>query len=428
MSVDGLPWLSEAQGLAQDPPDALVIGAGVIGLACARALQRRGFSVGVIEREAAGAGASAGNAGAFAFADIFPLARPGMIARAPFWLLDPLGPLSIRPGYAATLAPWLWRFWRASRPDRFAAGVKAQTALMVHSERALPDLIADLGAEDMLRRDGQLQVYAGAASWRRAATERAAQRAHGVAMTELIGAAALAEVQPGLAPHFTHGLLTPNWLAVSDPLAFARRIAARVAEAGGRFLRGAAHSLRPDAEGVAVDTDRGLVRAGRAIVAAGAWSGPLALSAGDPVPLDTERGYNTTFRAPGFTLRRQITFPEHGFVVTRIGERIRVGGAVEFAGASAAPNFARARAMMTKARRFLPGLAPADPEEWMGRRPSMPDSLPVIGPARASPRILYAFGHGHLGLTQAAGTAELIADMAEGRRPALDCAAYAANR
>ena len=164
------------------------------------------------------------------------------------------------------------------------------------------------------------------------------------------------------------------------------------------------------------------------LVAAGAWSHRLALGLGDRLPLETERGYNTTLPPGAFDLRRQLTFGSHGFVVTPIAGGVRVGGAVELAGLQARPNFARSQALLDKAKRFLPGLRTEGGTQWMGFRPSMPDSLPVIGVAPGDARVLYAFGHGHLGLTQSAATGELIADLAAGRTPPLDLAPFSATR
>ncbi len=144
------------------------------------------------------------------------------------------------------------------------------------------------------------------------------------------------------------------------------------------------------------------------VIAAGAWSHLLARSVGEHIPLETERGYNTTLPPGAFALQRQLTFPRHGFVVTPIAGGVRVGGAVEFAGLHAPPNYVRAEALLAHAKRFIPGLRTEGGTQWMGFRPSLPDSLPAIGAARADARIVYAFGHGHLGLTQSAATAEIV--------------------
>jgi D-amino-acid dehydrogenase len=164
------------------------------------------------------------------------------------------------------------------------------------------------------------------------------------------------------------------------------------------------------------------------VVAAGAWSHQLARTLNESIPLETERGYNTTLPVGAFDLKRQLTFGGHGFVVTPLECGVRVGGAVEFAGLDAPPDFARSAVLLAKAKGFMPALRTEGGSEWMGFRPSLPDSLPAIGRSAADPRVVYAFGHGHLGLTQSAATARLVADIMSGRVPPLDLAPFNPQR
>jgi D-amino-acid dehydrogenase len=218
---------------------------------------------------------------------------------------------------------------------------------------------------------------------------------------------------------------------VANPLALVRDLERLARERGARFVAARAASVAPEGARVAVALTSGeRLDAEACVLAAGAWSRPLAASLGDPVPLDTERGYNLTFPAGTLGLTRPVAFEGEGFVTTPLDSGDRLGGAVEFAGLEAAPNHARSAAMLARLRGFLPGLPAALPEarRWMGFRPSLPDSLPVIGPSRRSGRVVYAFGHAHHGLTQAAATAEIVADLLDGRRPAVDPAPYSAAR
>lgn len=407
--------------------DAVVVGAGVIGLSTALALQAEGRRVLVLDREGPAAGASAGNAGAFAFTDILPLASPGIIRKAPKWLLDPLGPLAIPPAYALTIAPWLWRFWRASAPARVAHSTVGQAALMALSRAELEPFLARAGLESMLRKGGNLQVYEGEAEFRASAPGWRARQERGIEFHHM-DAREMAALQPGLAPRFTHGTFTPGWWSIADPKLYTLALAECLIAQGGAIERAAAQALRPVEGGIEIVTGQGARCAAHVVVAAGAFSHRLAQSLGEAIPLETERGYNTTLPADAFDLRTQITFGGHGFVVSRLSTGIRVGGAVELGGLDLPPNWARSRAMLSKAKAFLPTLKTEGGVEWMGFRPSLPDSLPAIGAARASPRIVYAFGHGHLGLTQSAGTARLVADLVAGRPPAIDIAPFSPGR
>ena len=407
----------------------LVIGAGIVGVATALRLQREGRDVWLIDRERVAAQASRGNAGALAFSDILPLASAGILRQAPRWLLDPLGPLTIRPSYLPRLAPWLLRFWHASRRDRVRAGTAAQAALMTLSAAETPLMLAAAGAGHMLRSDGVLHLYESEAELQASQAGWQARAEHGIAFTHLHGAQAIAPFQPGLSPAIVAATFVPDWSTVSDPLQLTLALAREFERLGGRIGRADAIALSSGADGVGVVMREGpTIVASRVVVAAGAWSHRLARTLGERIPLETERGYNTTLPSGDFDLKRQLTFGGHGFVVTPLACGIRIGGAVEFAGLDAAPNFARSAALLAKAKRFMPGLRTEGGSEWMGFRPSLPDTLPAIGPSARDDRIVYAFGHGHLGLTQAAATARLIADIVSGRPLPIDLVPYRPQR
>lgn len=408
--------------------DIIVIGAGIIGVTSALALQREGHRVRILDRKGVAAETSRGNAGAFAYTDIEPLATPGILRKAPKWLLDPLGPLSIPPAYALPLLPWMLRFWRASWQDRYAAAVAAQASLMHHSRAALERLIANVDGEPLMRREGQLQVYEGEAAYRASLPAWTLRRQHGVRFDLLESPNALAEIQPGLSPRFTHAGYTPDWMNTVDPARWTEYLAQQFVAVGGVIETADIRALRQASDGVEIETATGTIRADQVVLAAGAWSHHLARTLGDVIPLETERGYNTTFPTASFDLRTHLTFADHGFVVSKIGEGLRVGGAVELGGLRLAPNYKRSETLLRKARDFLPGFDPQGGTQWMGFRPSLPDSLPIISRAPRADRVIYAFGHGHLGLTQSAGTAELVAALAAHRDPAIELQAFDAAR
>ncbi|MCA1299445.1 NAD(P)/FAD-dependent oxidoreductase [Stappia indica] len=404
------------------PREVIVVGAGVVGLSAALEAQARGLSVRVIDREGPAAGASAGNAGAFAFSDILPLASPRIIRQAPKWLLDPLGPLSIRPAYALRILPWMWRFWRASWPAQVRASTAAQTEMMRVSQASLEPFLDRAGLADMLRRDGQLQVYEGEREFRASLPGWQAREEEGIAFRHLKGEE-IAAYQPGLSPRFTHATFTPGWQSIADPKDYTLALAERFRAGGGEIEIAEVEALVPGG----VKTSAG-ERAGQVVLAAGAYSHRLARTAGVRIPLETERGYNTTLPAGAFDLRMQVTFGGHGFVISRLSSGLRVGGAVELGGLELPPNYARADAMLKKAAEFLPGLDISGGTQWMGFRPSLPDTLPAIGPLPGRPDVICAFGHGHLGLTQSTGTAALVADLLTGQAPAIDLAPFSPGR
>jgi D-amino-acid dehydrogenase len=423
MNASGLSHSFETATL-----DVVIIGAGIIGLASAQKLQAAGRSVTLIDREGIALGASFGNAGAFAFSDILPLAVSGKLNKVPRWLLDPLGPLTVPPSYLLRISPWLIRFWRAGWPDRIEQSVRSQVALMGLASSEMAKMLAETKLGHMVRTDGSLELYESEAEFAASAAGWRARTEHGFAFEHVRGER-LASLQPGLASQFVAGTFVPEWQTVTDPYDFASALADYVRGRGARFLKQDAAAVTSHGTGVTIGMrDGGTLSASAVVIAAGAWSKRLTEPLGNRIPLETERGYNTTLPPGAFDIHCQLIFGGHGFVITPLATGIRVGGAVEFGGLDLPPNYARSDAMLAKAARFLPGLKTEGGRQWMGFRPSLPDSLPVIGPSRASPRIVYAFGHGHLGLTQSAATGKLAADLVCGTPPAIDVAAFSPER
>ncbi|WP_163265355.1 NAD(P)/FAD-dependent oxidoreductase [Chelativorans alearense] len=406
----------------------VVIGGGIIGIAVAAYLAEAGRDVLVLDRSGICEETSAGNAGALAFSDVLPLAHKNMLAQVPRWLADPLGPLSIPPAYLPKLLPWLWRFMRAGRPSTFEEAVSAQVAMMTLAEREWSGLMTRSSTGHMLREDGSLELYESEAEFRAAQEGWKLRRRYHIPFRHL-ERDEIAECQPGLSDRFVRGTFAPGWKTVSDPQRLGQAVWAHAERHGARFMPATVVSAKTEGEGVAVSLAGGKKLAcEKLVIAAGAWSRPFAAAFGDRVPLETERGYNTTLPAGAFDVKRQLIFSSHGFVVTPLDSGLRIGGAVELGGLKRPPNFSRSRAMLEKAARFLPGLKTEGGRQWMGYRPSMPDSLPVIDRARNEPRVLYAFGHGHLGLTQAAATGRLIRDLVLEQSASIDLRPFRAGR
>jgi len=280
----------------------------------------------------------------------------------------------------------------------------------------------------MVNSDGSLELYESEAAFKAAQPGWQRRENAGIGFEHVRGAR-LAELQPGLSPRFVAGTFTPSWQTVSDPYDFACAVADHVLGRGGEFMLGEVTKVRPEEKGAEVKLSDGrALHAGGVVIAAGAWSKPLAARLGDRIPLETERGYNTTLPPGAFNLKRMLIFGGHGFVITPLASGIRVGGAVELGGLARAPNYARADAMLKKAANFLPGLKTEGGTQWMGFRPSLPDTLPAIGHSRASRHIVYAFGHGHLGLTQCAATGRLVRDLITGAQSPIDLAPFSPQR
>ncbi|NTJ44405.1 FAD-binding oxidoreductase [Agrobacterium larrymoorei] len=408
--------------------EVLVVGTGIIGVMSALYLQNAGKSVTLLERGEVARGASAGNAGILAFPEIIPIPAPGIMKKAPKWLVDPLGPLSVPPAYAHKIAPWLWRFWKSSSPRMFEHGLKVQTKMMALAAAEMQHVAAIPELSRFISNTGTLDLYGSRSSFDGSAAHWEEKAKAGFTFSR-IGRAEIDELQPGLAPQFAHAIFTPAGLQVSDPYEFTRGIADLVISRGATLRKGEAIRIEPVGESTIVTLANGdKIDADRVIVAGGAWSKSLAATLGNIVPLETERGYNTTLPKGAFDLKRQLYFNDHAFVVTPLSSGVRVGGAVELGGLDLPPNFKRSEAILKKASRFLPGLKIEDGKQWMGFRPSLPDSLPVIGPSRATSSVIYAFGHGHLGLTQSAATARLVTELVNGEDTSIWIDPFRASR
>jgi D-amino-acid dehydrogenase len=407
--------------------DIVVIGAGIVGVCAAAFLAEAGKRVLVVDRTGICEETSSGNASAFAFSDVLPLAHKGMMKNLPKWLTDPLGPLAIRPSYLPQLLPWLLRFWRAGRTG-YEAALAAQAGLMRLAEAEWMGLLDRSGTRPMLREDGSLELYESEAEFRGALPGWAARERFSIGFRHVEGEE-LASLQPGLSRQFVKGTFVPGWKTADDPMLLGKAVWAYAETRGARFVHGTVEDVSSSPHEVALRLADGReIRAPKLLIAAGAWSHLWTRRFGDRVPLETERGYNTTLPADAFDVKRQLIFSGHGFVITPLSTGLRVGGAVELGGLKLPPNYARSRAMLEKARRFLPGLKTEGGREWMGYRPSMPDSLPVIGRARSAQNVYYAFGHGHLGKTQAAATGRLVRDLVIGDAPAIDLTPFSPQR
>ena len=409
-------------------PRTVVVGAGIIGTAIAYELQKRGHAVTLVDPNAPGSGASFGNMGSIAVTEFLPHSRPNLWLQTPGWLFNPRGPIRIPPRYAPQLAPWLWRFFRAGLPKRLREVESAGAAL---SSRALADtrsLLADIGRSDHLSQNGCLTIYADDAEF---ASDRDRLRMfdrRGI-RHELLTEGDLHDLEPAIAPGVKRAVLLPDNRTLRDPFALVTRLAEAFVQRGGVVHRASVTGVDRGASitGVRLDTGEGLA-ADTVVLAAGAVTGRLAGMLDEPIPLETERGYHTQIRAPGLTLNHSIICPAKAFMVSPTGGGIRIGGTVEMAGLDAPPDWRRARITVKRARGILPGLRVEDTSEWMGHRPSMPDTVPVISASAKVPGVFYATGHGHLGMTHGATTAILMSDLITGAEPEIDMTPYRIDR
>ncbi len=410
-----------------DTTEIAVIGAGVIGLAIAHRLAAEGREVVVIDPAEPGSGASYGNAGTIADYAVQPVGTPEVLRNLPSLLFDRTSPLAIRRAALPSLVPWLARFLRQSLPGPAARNAHALAHILADAGPRWSALADEIGGAGLLRDRGCLYLYATPAARAAAMPDMDARRALGIAV-EPLDAADLAEAEPGLPPMPGGAILFPSALSMTDPGRMVALLGLATRRAGTRILRDAAIGLTRTGRDVRIVTKSGnSLNARTVIIAAGAHSRALARMAGDAVPLDTERGYHVEFDGEDARLTRPACVTARGIYLCPMVNRLRVAGTVELGGLAAPPSPHRIEKLAEGARSVFPDL-PEPSRSWMGFRPSIPDSLPVIGSSQGGAGVIHAFGHGHLGLTLAPVTAEIVTALVAGRDPGGDIAAYRPGR
>lgn len=409
--------------------DIAVVGAGIVGVACALQLARQGQRVLLVDRQAPGMGASFGNAGHLATEQVFPIADLSILKRLPGMLLDPMGPLRLDWQYLPRAMPWFARLLLNLRATPFRRSVAGIRALNEASLGAWRRLLDSIGRSDMLREDGSLLVFEKPESVSAIDALQGRMRAQDVPVQRW-QADAVCNAVPQLSKHVQGGLFFPATGHFLDPHAAVTALYDSAIAAGVRFVQRDVRNTRLAVDGISLLTDQGELNAPRVLIACGAHSARLTAALTDKrVPLDTERGYHLMLPHEHQRLPFAVTSLERKFIMTPMSGGLRLAGTVEFAGLERPANMARAWQL----QRLAQGLFkhPLDDREatpWMGFRPSLPDSLPVIDRV-CDGRVLLAFGHQHLGLTQAAVTAEMVAGLMGDEVEGLpDFAAYRLDR
>jgi D-amino-acid dehydrogenase len=415
-------------GIPSADAGVLVIGAGIVGVCCAVYLQRAGFKVTLVDRDAPGNGCSFGNAGNISPGAVVPYSMPGSLWRLPRWLLDPLGPLALRPAHLPKLLPWLLRWMEASRPDNVRRISRAMHALHRPSFGAYAPILAEAGAQRFIEVSGQLYVSAKPGPMD-SALARALRDTAGVRIEVLTGGA-VRELEPTLAAEYQNAILLPDNGTCLNPHGLVSALAEHVERRGGRILRGEIRGFRlgPDGPEAAI-MQGGEIPFAHVVLAAGAWSNRLSRQLGLTVPLEAERGYHVTIEDPGLMPRLPVTNRDFSFATAPMDVGLRLAGTAEYGGLEAAPNWSRARALLKHGVRMFPGLSTARYTQWMGCRPSLPDGLPIIERSQCHPNVVFAFGHSHFGVTGAPVTGQLVAQIVAGETPtSIDLAPYSARR
>lgn len=413
----------------------VIIGAGAVGAVSAVEALRRGFRVTILEPGEPGGeqAASYGNAAWLSSHSVIPPALPGTWSKIPGYLFDPLGPLSIRWSYFPKALPWLVRYllsgWTEAHIERAAQALRP---LLLDAPRLHKALAEEAGVGALIRQGGLMHVYPSRADFEADSLSWRVRRKVGIGWTELDGDA-LRDREPDLEPRYRFGVLVDEAGHCRNPGAYVAALVTHAQAQGASLVRGQATGLRIESGQLkAVLTDTGEISCDRAVIAAGARAKPLAKAAGDAVPLDVERGYHVSIAGANHGPRIPIMLSDRKLAVTMTETGLRGAGQVEIAGLDRAPDWRRAEVLRQHLLDLFPGLPrdlPADRMKlWMGFRPSMPDGLPCLGCASATPDVVYAFGHGHIGLVSSARSGRVVAQLLAGAEPEIPLAPFDPRR
>ena len=409
-------------------PDVTILGAGIVGITTALSLTERGFKVALIDRNPPAEGASYGNAGSLSPWSCVPQSMPGLWKSIPGWLLDPEGPVALRTGYTIKFLPWAIKFFQSGQEYRLPTIADAMMALTRPTVTLYRHHLKGTGSEELVRDSVYVHVFRNAADadlsklgWR--------MRSERQVPLEVVKGDALREIEPALSQQFGAAVLIKQQGRALDPGGIGKVLAEKAQAMGVCFMRCRVESLVPEAGGAwRIKTDAGPVKANQLVVAMGAWSGKLMQDLGIKAPLEAERGYHLVFRDPGVSLNNAIMNVDAKFVISSMSAGVRCAGTAEFAGVDAAPDYRRARVFKKLAKEMFPDLNVDDVQEWMGPRPSTPDSVPYLGEVPGFANLYVAYGHGHTGMTMAPKTGEIIASLIAGETLDVNMTPYRIGR
>lgn len=408
-------------------PEVLIIGGGIIGICSALSLAERGVPVRLIDRDEPGQGASMGNAGVISPYSVIPNATPGIWAHIPGWLLNPEGPVSVRPRYLPRLLPWGVRFLRHGREGEVRRISAAMDALNHDNVDLFRQHLQGTGHEGLIRDSAYVYAYRDPAKARLDTLDNDLRRAVG-GVVERWDAAELRRQEPALSDEFTAAIALQGQARATSPGRIGAVLADKLRGLGGQIERATVRALHKCDAGWRVQTDAGAFTAEKVVLAAGAWSARLLAPLGLHLPLEAERGYHVVFPDPGVLLNNSVMDIDHKFVASSMDMGLRAAGTAEFSGLDSPPNPRRIKAIVKHARKLCPDLRAEGAQTWSGVRPSFPDSLPVIGELPGLPGLIGAFGHSHWGFMMGPRTGRIVADLATGAPPNMDLSAYGAGR
>ena len=403
--------------------DVTVLGAGIVGISCALELQRRGFQVRMLDRRDPAQETSLGNAGILSYSNITPIASPVLLSRLPRLLLNLDDDFLLHYPHFLSLFPWMLRFLSRCRREAYFSDGASMADLTLASVDMHKQWIAEAGAGELLNHGGGLKLYRSLRTWERDSIERELLQRCGVKHT-LLSAAEAYELEPDLKPVFERAVLIDDSISMRNPEKLCQAYARLFVDAGGRIERSEVRNLQPLADGWEVIGEHGSEKVSRVVVCLGAWTPGLIAGLGYSNPLAIERGYHTIYSAAdGARLTRPIFDVDSSYVMAPMEAGLRVSSGTNLVSRETAPDPRQLKRLAPRVREAFPIAEELLQEPWMGRRSTVPDTIPVIGPAPRHRNLWLAFAHSHMGLTLGPISGRLIANFVSGSEQPLPVSA-----
>ena len=403
-----------------------VVGAGIVGICSAYFLKKSGFKVTLIDREDPGTMTSFGHACSFADYANVPVNYPGLIWDVPKMLLKKDGPLAVDFFYILKNIPWALSFLKNCKKEKVDEIASSLTNLLKHSQISYDEIFKEVNVQEYISHEENLYLFDTKKSLENYEYANVIRKNNRVKVRNL-NKEEVKELEPNIADVYYAGQLFTGSRHTTNPLAISIKIFDKFLELGGIYIKQNVTNLIQKENNIEIYLGNKKINFDKMIVCAGAWSNKIANLLGENFPLDTERGYHILFNTNEKLIKRPVAWSESGFYLIQIHDGVRAAGTVEIAGINKKPNLKRIKMIERQSRKVLPQLGEIK-STWMGRRPTLPDSLPIIGESSKNKNIIYAFGHQHIGWTLGAITGKIVSTITNGNKPNINIEAYSPNR
>ena len=403
-----------------------VVGAGIVGICSAYFLKKSGFQVTLIDKEKPGTMTSFGHACSFADYANVPVNYPGLLWDIPSMLLRKDGPLAVDFFYIIKNLPWAINFLKNCRKEKVDEIATSLTNLLKHSQLSYDEIFKDVNVKEFISHEENLYLFDTKKSFENYEYANIIRKNNNVKVRNL-NKDEVKELEPNIADVYHSGKVFTGSRHTTNPLAISNKIFDKFIELGGIYINQNVKNLIQNEKNIELFMEDKKIKFDKIIICAGAWSNHIANMLGDKFPLDTERGYHILFETNEKLINRPVAWSESGFYLIQIHNGVRAAGTVEIAGLNKSPNKKRLNMIERQSRKVLPQLGKVQ-STWMGRRPTLPDSLPIIGNSQKNNNIIYAFGHQHVGWTLGAVTGKIIDSLSRDQIPNIDISAYSPSR